>query len=255
MELGTGRVIRSFGWLERDHFGQPMARRGQVALAMAFCARGHRIRVLPCDMLRFKRYALSLIEHEVAAYLAGDVSLRQVAWSLHGEPTPQHTTLHAWTEGLGAHVLGRDAVAGEPHTAMVAETLARWPEVATATTTALPAIDSRRYRSEARRERLAAVALLLAMAAAVLALRDSASRLTAWRGLAIGFGVTSPLSFRTGRPCTAIEQAVTQTAASCRAWPRPTRRSPPNRTRSPPGASRSSARSSIPPSDTRSAGA
>ena len=34
--------------------------------------------------------------------------MRQVAWvQLYGERTPEHTTLHGWTEGLGAWWLGR----------------------------------------------------------------------------------------------------------------------------------------------------
>lgn len=33
-------------------------------------------------------------------------SLRAVVRDLLGERTPAHTTLHGWTEGLGAHALG-----------------------------------------------------------------------------------------------------------------------------------------------------
>jgi len=243
--LGEGRVTRGIVWLERDTYGQLTTRPEQLILALAHCDEGHRIRVLPNDVPMRKHYALPVIEHEVSQYNDGTSSLREVAWLLLGERTPQHTTLHGWTEGLGAHVLGREALDGEPHSAMVAVTLARWPSVATS---APGPIDPRRYRSEPRRERLLAVSTLLAMAAVIPI--SSSSRLAEWRRLAISFGISSPLSFRSGRLCTAIEQVGSPATRSCRACPNKDRRSSFRRTRSPPGDSNRSPPSSIPPSTT-----
>jgi hypothetical protein len=246
MELGEGRVSRGIVWFERDEYGQPTSRYERLILALAICDEGHRIRVLPCDAPARKHYALALIEHQVSAYTAGDDSLRKVAWSLLGERTPQHTAVHGWSEGLGAHGLGRDAVAGEPHAALVAETVTRWPVVAIA---APGPVDPRRYRSEPRRERLLAASALLAMAAAIPAL-SGPSWLSGWRRLAIGFGISSPLSFRSARVRTPIGQVGSSAAPSCRPCPNESRRPPPNRTRSPPGDSSRSLRSSTPASDT-----
>ena len=69
-----------------------------------------RYRLLPADILPHSNFTqLPVIE------LCGmplqprrDLSLRQVAWvQLYGERTPEHTTLHGWSEGLGAWWLGR----------------------------------------------------------------------------------------------------------------------------------------------------
>jgi len=252
LALGRSRASRLLIRLEHDSHGQRQAVEEQVTVAIGRCrACGHRCRVLPSDVLPAKTYALSVIEYLAASYVDGAGSLRRVAWSLLGERTPQHTTLHAWTEGLGAHVLGRDATRGEPHSAMVAETTARWPLVASVTTRS---IDPRRFRSEPRHERLSAVATLVQMARAIPDI-DAAMQLADWRRLAIGFGGSSPLSFRTGRACTPTEQLIpvaAQARAAC-----PSQRSKPSasRTRSPPGASSRSLPSSIPRSDTRSDGA
>jgi hypothetical protein len=250
--LSRSRARRGLVWLEQDTYGQKEAVDERAIVAMARCQDcGHRCRVLPSDVLPGKTYALSVIEHLAARYVAGDGSLRRVAWSLLGERTPQHTTLHAWTEGLGAHVLGRDATRGEPHSAMVAETAVRWPSMVSVTT---PSIDPRRYRSEPRHERLSAVATLMQMARAIPDIA-AATPLADWRRLAIGLGVSSPLSFRTGCSCTPIEQVPSAAARSCAPCPSKRSNLPPSRTRSPPGASSRSLPSSIPPSDTRGDGA
>ncbi len=78
-------------------------------IALARCPRcGRRVRVLPSDVLAYKHYAVSVIAEQAGAYTTrGWVeSLRSVAWGLLGERTPSHTTLHGWTEGLGAYGLG-----------------------------------------------------------------------------------------------------------------------------------------------------
>jgi hypothetical protein len=180
---------------------------GVVAtLALACCDRcGGRVRVLPSDILPRKLYGLAVIEHLVAAYAEGHRSLRPVAWSLAGERTPAHTTLHAWSEGLGAHALGRElgeVPDGMPHAALVAETEARRPK---ARDLAPAAVDERRYRAQARRERLAAVAHLLAVAVVATGAMPPFA-LASWCALALGWGLTSPLLFRSGLSSTRLEQ-------------------------------------------------
>ena len=71
------------------------------------------------------------MEYVLVAYAEGSMSLREVVWSLAGDRTPSHSTLHAWSEALGAYVLGREAgevAGGTPHTALIQETEARVPE-------------------------------------------------------------------------------------------------------------------------------
>ena len=85
--------------------------------------------------------------------------MRQVAWDqLYGERTPEHTTLHGWTEGLGAWWLGRTI--GEvafcvPATRVQAELEIRFPQMKSLHS--IPVwINPQRYRSQGRRERLEA---------------------------------------------------------------------------------------------------
>jgi len=234
-------VVRGVVVVERDGFDQAQATHKVILIAMARCrACGHRCRVLPGDVLPHKTYSLPVIELHVAAYLRGDRSLRQVAWQLLPEATPQHTTLHAWSEGLGAYALGRtpgEIAGAEPCSALRAEVRRRWPEVAP---TAIPAIDPRRYRSPGRRERLVAAAALL-HAAGLVPGADPTLPLSSLRHRAFGFGLSSPVSFRTGLSCTPIGHVVGRgrdaRRFSSRKGARPCPKSDPSRTRSPPGAS------------------
>lgn len=199
---------RGLSLLEYDACGVPTAVEIAAVLAVARCGLcGGRVRVLPCDVLPRKHYGLSVVEHQTAAYAEEAKGLRPVAWSLAGDRPPAHTTIHGWSEGMGAHALGREAgeVPGtRPHTALVQETETRLPETRDVE---VPAVNERRYRSEARRERLAAVARLLAVAG--LATGVSAPRaLMSWCKLALGWGLTSPLLFRSGLSSTCLEQVV-----------------------------------------------
>ena len=249
--LSQTRVLRPVVLLERDDHGVPQAVERDLTVALARCQScGHRCRVLPSDVLPRKTYSLPVIERLAMAYAEGEGSLREVAWSLLGEHTPQHTTLHAWTEGLGAHASGRpqgDVHGGDAFAAVLAETRARWP-LAEAPE---PWIDPRRYRSEPRHERLIALAGLGPLARSIPGVAAQAP-LTGWRQLALGFGLACPLTFRTGRSCTWIghgdrarvdpepPSSPHQGSRSC-----PSRSS---RTMSPPGASSRSPPSSAPPS-------
>ena len=240
--LSRSRTTRGLALLEEDEYGvlAVVHVEATVALARCPCCRS-RFRVLPCDVLPRKHYALQVIEHLVQGYSGGDRSLRSVAWSVSGERTPVHATLHAWTEGLGAHALGLaggDVPGGTPIAALVAESFSRRPELA-GPWHQQTVIDPRRYRSEPRRERLAQVVRVLDLAGGVTGVGPP-QRLWTWRQSTLRWGVTSPLAFRTGNSCTSIEQAGLR--------PRPPSRRPhtgaprpwPTPTRSPPGASRKS---------------
>jgi len=78
----------------------------EVALARCRTCR-KRFRVLPSDVLPWKRYGLAVIAELCKADAVEDQSLRDAVWKAFIGQTPAHVTLHAWTEWLGAFVLGR----------------------------------------------------------------------------------------------------------------------------------------------------
>jgi hypothetical protein len=253
--LGS-RVARPVVLLVDDGTGELLAERRTLWIALARCrACKGRFRVHPADVLPHKRYGLAVIATTAAAHVESNKSLRTAAWTTHTGQTPAHSTLHAWTEGFGAFALGRafgslpDAY---PFVAIVAVTTARWSALASIQIQQAR-IDPRRHRSEARRERLAAVGNLLAVAravvdAAVLDVRKKQPPLCAWRQLAIGLGVPLPFAFRTGITCTPFEHGVGRDRESPE-LPQPTGDSAcQTRSRSPPSASSRSLPSSIPPS-------
>lgn len=239
-----------------DGTGELQAERQTLWIALARCrACNRRFRVLPADVLPHKQYGLAMIATMAAAHVEANKSLRTAAWTTRTGQTPAHSTLHAWTEGFGAFALGRafgSLPDAHPFQAIVATTTARWSALATVQIE--PAlIDPRRHRSEARRERLMAIANVLATAravvdAAVLDLTKKQPPLCAWRQLAIGLGVPAPFAFRTGITCTPFEHVVGGDRESPD-LPQPTGDSAcQTRSRSPPSASSRSLPSSIPPS-------
>lgn len=206
------------------------------------------MRVLPCDVLPYKHYSLAVI-----ALLAGTYaqpswaqSLRAVAWELLGERTPAHTTLHGWSEGLGAHALELPAGmfdgarSGWPFARVLAEAAARYPAAQELWITPVW-VDPRRYRSEGRCERLAAVARLMALAPTV---SETAMphALGAWCALTVRWSGSFGLRFPSTRWCTAIEHRSRQNRRGSRARAPPRDRRCPTPTRSPPGASSKSPR-------------
>jgi hypothetical protein len=228
--------------LTRDEHGELDSRRRDLRIVLARCdgtCKG-RFRVLPSDVLPHKHYGLAVISSLAKATVLGNKSLRVAAWSQYEGQTPQHSTLHAWTEGLGAYVLGRGSgsQAGDhSFTAIMAEVRSRWSQLGAP---ASPPIDPSRYRSEARRERLAAVATALAVAsmvvrAAEVVVSDTSTPLCALRQLAVRFGMTSPFSFRTGLSCTRIEHRDRRDGEASGLSPKTGGLSCPTRTRSPPG--------------------
>jgi len=159
-----------------------------------------------------------------------------VVWDLLGERTPTHVTLHGWTEGLGAHVLGlpRAEADGAPFSRFVFEAQARVAPVAQVVQAPFR-VDERRYRSEARRERLAGVAMLMAVAGVVAGQLD-ANVLARCRSLALRWSNSCVLLFFSQFSCTAIEHTGDANQPRSRPTHRQSRDPCPTRTRSPPGA-------------------
>jgi hypothetical protein len=225
--------------LERDEYGERQAVEVRATIALACCkACKRRTRVLPCDVVSRKVYSLALIEHQLARYAAGEHSLRQVSWDLLGERTPAHTSLFGWSEGLGAHVLGRartDAELGLPASRLLSESEARCPSIGPVLRHEAP-VDPRRYKSEARRERLSAMATLLLVAVLVTG-RPSPESMSEWRRLAFTWTRSSAPVFSSAIPCTRIERMDPKPRPGSSPRSRASRAPCPPPARSPPGAS------------------
>ena len=134
LELTNSTVDRTAFILEKDDYGIDTVVDRKVKIALVKCPICKcRHRLLPADILPYKRYSLPVIELAVSLYNRGDLSLRQVAWDqLYGERTPEHTTLHGWTEGLGAYCLGRtvgEVAFSVPATRILAELEIRFPQM------------------------------------------------------------------------------------------------------------------------------
>lgn len=239
MELTGSVVERGLVLLEPDEFDVLEVVEVRAAIALARCQRcGTRRRVLPCDALPRKTYGLAVIEHEVSDYSRGGRSLRQVAWSQLGEQTPAHTTLHGWTEGFGAYVLGRPGgdLGGAPISRLIAEAEPRVPEIGDVLRAAAPTPDPRRYRSEARRERLAAVMLAMSLVTVISGLPHPHA-MAACRRLSLAWSDVSALEFPSRILCTPIEHLNGLAPPRSRASTPRSRDRCPIRTRSPPDAS------------------
>ncbi|MCA8955775.1 MAG: hypothetical protein KDC87_06865 [Planctomycetes bacterium] len=257
----ASRVARPAVVLGDDGDGELVAEPRVMLVAMARCGScGGRFRLLPADILPHKRYGLAVIASIAAAHVEANKSLRTAAWTTHTGQTPAHSTLHAWTEGLGAFVLGRSFGGlpdAHPYQAVVAAIAVRWSTLATEPPPRPPLIDPLRYRSGARGERLVAIANVLTLARVVLDVATLDVDLDELRGhpplcslrqLAIGLGVPAPLAFRTGIRCTPSEHVVASDRESP-GLPQLTGDSVcETRSRSPPSASSRLLPSSMPPS-------
>jgi len=160
LKLTKSTVDRGSFMLEKDDEGIDTVVKLTVVIVLVKCPIcKSRFRLLPADILPHKHYSLPVIELSVSFYNRGDLSLRRVVWNqLYGERTPEHTTLHAWTEGLGAWWLGQ--AIGEvafcvPATRIQAELEIRYPQMGSLHCQPVW-INPQRYRSQGRRERLEA---------------------------------------------------------------------------------------------------
>ena len=213
--------------LVRDGDGERIATKKTLAIALVACTCGKRVRMLPSDVLPLKHYGLAIVAELCQAHVVEDQSLRDGVLKKFIGQTPAHATLHAWTEGLGAFALGRQGsthAGAAPFSAILAETTKRWPLIATEAATT-PPINPDRYRSEERRERLVAVASVLAIASAFMTATIHSPQLDtpplcAWRQAAITFGLMAPFSFQTGWRCTRTEHRVSRPREASSPWPR-----------------------------------
>jgi len=236
--LTRSTVKRGLVLLEPDESGVPEMVSVVATVAIGRCKRCKtRRRVLPCDVLARKTYGLAVIEHEASEYARGALSLRQVAWGQLGDRTPAHTTLFGWTEGLGAHALGRPGgdAGGAPMSYFVAEAEFHVPE-ATAAMRMDVDPNPERYRSEPRRDRLAAVMRTMAMTTTVSDVPHPHA-IAECRRLALQWSHSSVLLFPSRLSCTAIEHRDRSESPRSRPSLGRSRDRCPTRTRSPPGAS------------------
>jgi hypothetical protein len=197
--------------------------------------------VLPADILPYKLYSLPVIELTVNLYNRGDLSLRQVAWDqLYGERTPEHTTLHGWTEGLGAYWLGRtmgEVAFSVPATRIVAELEMRFSQMKSLHS--IPVwINPQRYRSQGRLERLQACKRF----EIITTMLDGKNvwKFCELNGLIVSWGNWFGLGFKTGIGCTPTPPEHVE-PADVRSWLKITTKEPfacPIHGRSPPGDSK-----------------
>lgn len=240
LSLTGATVLRWVILLERDAYEELEGVRLHAWICLAQCLGCcGRFRVLPCDVLPWKQYAAPVIELALSLYRRGDLGLRQAVAQILGERTPVHSSLHGWSEGLGAFALGLPT--GElpgwlPASRLLAETEAHVPAVV-AVAALNPSISPVRYRSEARRERLAASFVFIAIAVVTAAGCQSPGALTEWCRLLVGWiqGATSPLAFRSALLSTKFEHRDRADQASSRSGDQVAHKRWPNRTRSPPG--------------------
>ena len=163
--------------------------------------------MLPSDVLPYKRYSLPVIERAVSLYNRGDLSLRNVVWDeLPGEHDISHTTLHGWTEGLGAYCLGRptgEVADALPASRVLSELEAHHPEMSSLHETPIR-INPTRHRSEGRRERLEACKRF-ELYCGVLDVKDD-SMFCDLNRLILSWNNSCGFGFRSEIRCTAIEQ-------------------------------------------------
>lgn len=147
-----------------------------------------------------------MIELAVSLYNRGDLSLRQAAWDrLYGERTPEHTTLHGWTEGLGAYWLGRtigEVAFSVPATRILAEVEIRFPKMKSLHSIPVR-INPQRYRSQGRLERLKACKQF-EIIGTMLDVKNP-WKFCEFNRLIVSWGNSFGLGFRTGICCTPIE--------------------------------------------------
>jgi len=240
LELTNSTVDRTAFTLEKDDYGIDTVVESTVKIALVRCPIcKSRYRLLPANILPCKLYTLPVIELAVSLYNRGDLSLRQVAWvQLYGERTPEHTTLHGWTEGLGAYCLGRtvgEVAFAVPATRILAELEIRFPQMKSLHSIPVR-INPQRYRSQARCERLQAckrfeiISIMLGV--------KNAWKFVELNRLIISWGNSFGLGFKTGICCTPIEHTD---STDMRAWLKITKKellSCPIHGRSPPGDSK-----------------
>jgi hypothetical protein len=217
LELTNSTVNRTAFMLEKDDYDIDTVVETTVKIVLVKCPLcKSRYRLLPADILPHKLYSLPVIELSTTLYNRGDLSLRHVTWDLlYGERTPAHTTLHAWTEGLGAWWLGRtigEVAFSMPASRIQAELEIRCPQITSSHLQPIW-INPQRYRSQGRRERLEACKRFEIVS--TLFASKSACNFVELNRLVASWGNTFGLGFKTGIFCTAFEHIDSK---NVRAW-------------------------------------
>jgi len=216
--VSRSTVTRLVVLLERDEYGELQTVLIQAILALSYCPFcGQRLRILPADVLPWKLYSRPVVEWATVEYATFRRSLRAVVWSLLGDRSPAHTTLHRWTEGLGAYALDRkigEVPCATPAARIRTESQARFPARCVAGEPEV-FVPPARYRSSARRERLIAARSFLSLAGRVTATAPPHA-LTAWQTLVLSWSPLFRISFRSGLRCTSWEHGPAVRAARWR---------------------------------------
>jgi hypothetical protein len=207
LNLTNSTVDRGSLMLEKDDAGIDTVVKRTVIIVLVKCPIcKSRFRLLPADILPYKLYTLPVIEFSASFYNRGDLSLRHVAWDLlYGDRTPAHTTLHAWTEGLGAWWLGQpmgEVAFGVPATRIQGELQIRYPQMSSLLSKPVW-INPQRYRSQGRRERLEACKRFEIIATMVAS--ENRCNFVELNRLIVSWGNWFGLGFKTGIGCTASE--------------------------------------------------
>ena len=240
LELTNSSVDRTAFMLEKDDYDIDTVVKATVKIVLVRCPIcKSRYRLLPADILAHKLYSLPVIELCVCLYNRGDLSLRQVVWDqLYGERTPEHTTLHGWSEGLGAWWLGRtigEVAFSVPATRIQAELEIRFSQVKSLHS--IPVwINPKRYRSQGRCERLQACKRF-EIISTMLDVKCT-WKFVELNRLIISWGNWFGLGFKTAICCTPVEQPDPM---DMRLWLKIANKEPlscPTHGRSPPGDSK-----------------
>jgi hypothetical protein len=197
-------VLRPIKLLEKDAYGEDTVFKHEMLIALAKCpVCKSRFRILPADILPYKHYSLDVMEHVTRLYNQGDLSLRKVVWDgFYGDHAPAHTTLHAWTEGLGAYWSGRcfgEVAWALPAATIMTELEVRYPQ--RRPLYSIPVlVDPDRYRSKERRERLEFCQQFEKICGMIACCFSGLNRLI------VGWGHSFGFCFRSGIMNTRIEQ-------------------------------------------------
>jgi hypothetical protein len=203
--------------LEKDDYDIDTVVEATVKIVLVKCPLcKSRYRLLPADILPHKLYTLPVIEVSATLYNRGDRSLRHVTWDLlYGERTPAHTTLHGWTEGLGAWWLGRtigEVAFSMPAGRVRGELEIRYPQVGSLHSKPI-CINPQRYRSQGRGERLEACKQFEIVCSLVPS--QNGCNFVELNRLIVNWGNMFGLGFKTAICCTAFEHID---SANVRAW-------------------------------------
>jgi hypothetical protein len=213
-------VNRVIVWPEASDLNKNKDETIKIVLARCLDCQG-RFRVLPAEILPYKRFSLPLIEKYCRIYftpeLDGPDLRKTVAGPPGNYPRPHYTTLHRWLTFLGERILDRLPLSSQssrgsaprfsfpipwlPTSALISESAKRLQTGIKRWWNHPVKIPSWKYKSPRRREQLQACARLLATASHLFP--DDPHPLTAWEGKIIEYLNVAGWWFPSGYACTA----------------------------------------------------